>query len=125
MNVRSGAGTSYSVIGSLKNGATIEMVETVNSWYKIKFNNGYGYVSKDYVVLQNRSIAENVAMKEGTVVTVALKVRESNNFESDIIGTIAMGEKISVLEDNGEWSKISYKQSNGYILNEYVDFNIA
>ena len=125
LNVRSGAGTSYSVIGSLKNGATIEIVETVNSWYKIKFNNGYGYVSKDYVVLQNRSIAENVAMKEGTVVTVALKVRESNNFESDIIGTIAMGEKISVLEDNGEWSKISYKQSNGYILNEYVDFNIA
>ena len=57
--------------------------------------------------------------------TNALKVRESNNFESDIIGTIAMGEKISVLEDNGEWSKISYKQSNGYILNEYVDFNIA
>ena len=125
LNVRSGAGTSYSVIGSLKNDATIEIVETVNSWYKIKFNNGYGYVSKDYVVLQNRSIAENVAMKEGTVVTVALKVRESKNFESDIIGTIAMGEKISVLEDNGEWSKISYKQSNGYILNEYVDFNIA
>nr|WP_243280440.1 SH3 domain-containing protein [Clostridium sp. 1001271B_151109_B4] len=125
LNVRSGAGTNYSTIGTLSKNEIVEIVETVNSWYKIKFNNGYGYVSKDYIVLQNRSIAEATAMKEATVVTVALKVRENNDFESDIIGTIAMGEKVSVLEDSGEWSKISYKQSNGYILNEYIDFNIA
>ena len=125
LNVRSGAGTNYSTIGTLNKNETVEIVETVNSWYKIKFNNGYGYVSKDYIVLQNRSIAEATATKEATVVTVALKVRESNDFASDIIGTIAMGEKVSVLENSGEWSKISYKQSNGYILNEYVDFNIA
>ena len=36
-----------------------------------------------------------------------------------------MGEKVSVLEDMGEWSKIQYKNNTGYILNEYVDFNIV
>ena len=36
-----------------------------------------------------------------------------------------MGEKISVLEDNGEWSKISYNGNYGHILNEYVDYNIV
>ena len=41
------------------------------------------------------------------------------------MGTIAMGEKVSVIEDNGEWSKIQYNDTIGYILNEYVDFNIA
>ena len=35
-----------------------------------------------------------------------------------------MGEKVSVLEDQGEWSKIKYNDAVGYILNEYVDFNI-
>ena len=125
LNVRSGAGTSYSVIGSLKNGTSVEIVETSGNWYKIKYGNGYGYVSKDYITLQNRSIAENTITKEGTVVTVALKVRESNNFDSNVIGTIAMGQKVSVIEDDNEWGKISYKGIDGYILNEYIDFNIA
>ena len=125
LNVRSGAGTSYSVIGSLSNGANVEIVETSGSWYKIKYGSGYGYVSKDYVTINTRSIAENTVLREGTAVTLALKVRDESNYESTIMGTIAMGEKVSVLEDKGEWSKIKYNGKTGYILNEYVDFNIA
>ena len=125
LNVRSGAGTSYSVIGSLSNGANVEIVETSGSWYKIKYGSGYGYVSKDYVTINTRSIAENTVLREGTAVTLSLKVRDESNYESTVMGTIAMGEKVSVLEDKGEWSKIKYNGKTGYILNEYVDFNIA
>ncbi|MBM6820147.1 SH3 domain-containing protein, partial [Clostridium saudiense] len=117
--------TSYSVIGSLSNGANVEIVETSGSWYKIKYGSGYGYVSKDYVTINTRSIAENTVLREGTAVTLALKVRDESNYESTVMGTIAMGEKVSVLEDKGEWSKIKYNGKTGYILNEYVDFNIA
>ena len=53
LNVRSGAGTNYSVIGSLSNGAKVEIVETSGSWYKIKYGSGYGYVSKDYVTVSS------------------------------------------------------------------------
>ena len=123
--VRSGAGTSYSVIGSLSNGSKVEIVETSGTWYKIKYGSGYGYVSKDYITINTRSIAENTVLKEGTAVTLALKVRDESNYEANIVGTIAMGEKVSVVEDNGEWSKIQYNDTIGYILNEYVDFNIA
>ena len=125
LNVRSGAGTGYSVIGSLSNGAKVEIVETSGSWYKIKYGSGYGYVSKDYILVNTRSIAENTVLREGIAVTVALKVRNESNYESNVIGTIAMGEKVSVLEDSGEWSKIEYNGKMGYILNEYVDFNIV
>ena len=125
LNVRSGAGTGYSVIGSLNNGSKVEIVETSGTWYKIKYGSGYGYVSKDYITINTRSIAENTVLKEGTAVTLALKVRDESNYEANIVGTIAMGEKVSVVEDNGEWSKIQYNDTIGYILNEYVDFNIA
>ena len=125
LNVRSGAGTSYSVIGSLSNGSKVEIVETSGTWYKIKYGSGYGYVSKDYITINTRSIAENTVLKEGPAVTLALKVRDESNYEANIVGTIAMGEKVSVVEDNGEWSKIQYNDTIGYILNEYVDFNIA
>ena len=125
LNVRSGAGTNYSSIGSLNKNATVEIVDTVNSWYKIKYGSGYGYVSKDYIILKDRSMAEAKVIKEGTVVTVALKVRENSTYDSNVIGTIPMGEKVSILEDNGEWSKISYNDNYGHILNEYVDYNIV
>ena len=125
LNVRSGAGTNYSVIGSLSNGAKVEIVETSGSWYKIKYGSGYGYVSKDYILVNTRSIVENTVLREGTAVTLSLKVRYESNYESNVMGTIAMGEKVSVLEDNGEWSKIEYNGKMGYILNEYVDFNIV
>ena len=125
LNVRSGAGTNYSVIGSLSNGAKVEIVETSGSWYKIKYGSGYGYISKDYVVVNTRSIAENTVLREGTAVTLSLKVRDESNYDANIMGSIAMGEKVSVIEDDGEWSKIQYNDTIGYILNEYVDFNIA
>ena len=59
------------------------------------------------------------------MVAVSLKVRDEASYESTIMGTIAMGEKVSVLEEQGEWSKIKYNNTVGYILNEYVDFNIV
>ncbi len=51
LNVRSGAGTSYGVIGKVNNGSTVTILGTSGNWYKIDYNNsnGYGYVSKDYV----------------------------------------------------------------------------
>ena len=64
-------------------------------------------------------------LREGTAVTLSLKVRDESNYDSNVMGSITMGEKVSVLEDMGEWSKIQYKNNTGYILNEYVDFNIV
>ncbi|MCU9813623.1 SH3 domain-containing protein, partial [Paraclostridium sp. AKS81] len=49
LNVRSGYGSSYSKIGTLSNGAKVEIVESKNGWHKIKYNGGYGYVSGDYI----------------------------------------------------------------------------
>lgn len=49
LRVRSGAGTSYSVLGAVDPGTTVTIYEEINGWYKIAFENGYGYVSKDYI----------------------------------------------------------------------------
>ena len=38
LNVRSGAGTNYSIIGSLSKGTKVEVISTTNGWSKIKYN---------------------------------------------------------------------------------------
>ena len=49
LNVRAGYGTSYSIIGTLPKGAKVEIVESKNNWYKIKYNCVYGCVSGSYI----------------------------------------------------------------------------
>lgn len=50
LNIRSGPGTSYSVVASAQNGATITILGEENGFYKINYSgDNVGYVSKDYV----------------------------------------------------------------------------
>ena len=51
LNVRNGASTSSSIIGSLSNGSKVTIVGESGSWYKINYGNTTGYVSKDYISL--------------------------------------------------------------------------
>jgi len=56
LNVRSGPGTSYSVITALEDGTSFDIVETTKDsdgekWYKIYVNGQYGYVIAKYVVV--------------------------------------------------------------------------
>ena len=56
LNVRSGAGTSYSKIGTLKKGATVTILQTSNGWHKIELSGGkIGWVSADYIKITTSS----------------------------------------------------------------------
>lgn len=66
LNVRSGPGTSYSVIGSLYNGDVVTIVGNSNDssgtkWYKINFNSGYGYVSSSYITVTSSSSSSSTS----------------------------------------------------------------
>lgn len=56
LNVRKSASTNDTKIGSLTRNTKVQIVEVVNNnWYKIKFNNGYGFVSSTYITISNGS----------------------------------------------------------------------
>ena len=56
LNVRKSASTSSKILGKLKNGATVTIVDTsTKGWYKIKYGSGYGYVSSQYVSINSNS----------------------------------------------------------------------
>ena len=49
LRVRKSASTSSTILGYLSPNQKVEIVSESNGWYKIKFNNGYGYVSENYI----------------------------------------------------------------------------
>ena len=52
VNVRSGPGTNYDIIGSMNNGDTATLVGSNGSWYQIRRGNSTGYVSAQYATVQ-------------------------------------------------------------------------
>ena len=61
LNVRSGASTSYSVIGKLTKGKEVEILSSSNGWYKIQYSeNQFGWVSANYISLSSNTSDKKV-----------------------------------------------------------------
>uniref|UniRef100_UPI00260A6FC6 SH3 domain-containing protein n=1 Tax=Terrisporobacter sp. TaxID=1965305 RepID=UPI00260A6FC6 len=128
LNVRNGAGTSYAHIGTLLKGTTVNIVDKMsNGWYKIKFGNGYGYVSASYIsdvtpVSGSNDSSDSTVIKTGTVNTNSLNVRSGASTSYSKIGTLSRGAKVEIVntESNG-WYKIKFGNGYGYVSSSYVD----
>lgn len=55
LNIRSGAGTDYGKVGSLRAGRVVEVLGESNGWYQIES----GYISAEYTVLVDAAEAAN------------------------------------------------------------------
>ena len=125
LNIRSGYGTNYSVIGTLTNGSKVEIVESQNGWYKIKYNGGYGYVSGDYVKVDEQSKPdvkpeEPIVKNTGVVNATTLNVRSGYGANYSKIGTLTNGTKVEIVENQNGWYKIKYNGGYGYVSGDYV-----
>ena len=51
LNVRSGPGSGYELLFTLNNNATVDIIGKSGSWYQISYNGRTGYVSSEYIVI--------------------------------------------------------------------------
>jgi len=49
LNVRSGAGTNYGILGTLSHNSQVIITGTSGDWYKIEYGSGFGYVLSSFV----------------------------------------------------------------------------
>ena len=72
VNVRKGPSTNYTSLGVLKVGQKVEILGTdsATGWYKIKYNNGYGYVSNKYLKIDS-SNQQSPTLSKPTIKTSA------------------------------------------------------
>lgn len=57
LNVRSGAGSSYKILGQLSSGTAVTILSTTGSWYQVSGGGLTGYVSAVYITLNPASSA--------------------------------------------------------------------
>ena len=121
LNMRKGAGTSYSVITKLSKGTVVDVLESAsNGWKKIKTSGGTtGWASGDYLTTGSagNSSTDNSTSQtsyKATVNTDSLNMRKGAGTSYSVITKLSKGTVVDVLESasNG-WKKI--KTSNGKI----------
>lgn len=104
--------------------ATVSILGQEGGWYKISYNGLTGYVSFDYIRVNNTAGDNNTnsTVKYGKVVNISTKlnVRKSASTSSSIIGTLNNNTKVTILEKTNGWYKISYNGIVGYVSASYI-----
>jgi stage II sporulation protein D len=123
LNVRSGAGTSFTRIGSLKKGAKITLLSSSNGWYKIQSGSLVGFVSSKYVTTQGSDQpSRGSSSKTATVTASSLNVRSGAGTGHRVIGGLLRNAKVEVLGTSGSWYKIKSGRLTGYVHGDYLKF---
>lgn len=124
LNVRSGAGTSYGVIGSLSKGKSVSVVGTSGNWYKIKFGSGYGYINASYTrataPTTNPPTSSDSNGKTYYCTTAGLNVRSGPGTSYAAKGSLAKGQAVSVVNSSSYWYKIKFGSGYGYVGSKYI-----
>jgi len=61
VNVRSGPGTQYEVVGAIPAGATVDVRGCTGSWCRVSFSGGTGYANRNYLAMAEGGPAVAVA----------------------------------------------------------------
>ncbi|RWR08082.1 SH3 domain-containing protein [Siminovitchia fortis] len=133
LNVRTGDGTNYPTIGSLKKNAQVKVTgKTSKGWYQFSFKGKTGYVSGAYLKVkpaaakpapkpQNNQI--KVSKASGTYIVTAnsLNVRSGNSTKFSSLGSLKKNSQVTVTgKTSNNWYQFKFKGKTGYVSGAYL-----
>lgn len=135
LRVRSEPTTSASTIMLIEKGAEVSVLEQLDGWYKIVYEEKTGYVSDDYVTFtpadeENTTASDETTGEAEAEGAVESKMAEINgnavNFrlepstEAEVLAKLEKGTEIELLLVEDGWCKISFNGQIGYISADFV-----
>ena len=131
LNVRTGAGTGYKVIGTVKKNQVFSYSAESNGWYKINYNGKDGWISGKYATKTSSSgnntnsgntNSGNTSTSTTTMYVTAdsLNVRKGAGTGYAVIGNVKKGTAVAVRKTSDGWHQINYGSGTGWVSGKYV-----
>lgn len=123
LNVRKTPGINGEYAGLLVNGDTVEIVgvDADTGWYKIKWENGYAYITNksEYVEIISGDPNGSTTVQKVEVLAENLNVRSGGSTSYNSIGIVSKGFVADIIETDSTtgWYKIKYNGEYGWITN--------
>lgn len=120
VNVRSSDSEEADKIGKAQAGTELTRIEErINGWSKVIFEDKEAYIKSDYLEVLT---AEVTVEPIGTITArTNVNVRSQPDQESAKLGTAQAGTTYDLLEEQGEWFKINYNGTTGFVKAEFFD----
>ncbi|WP_432358448.1 N-acetylmuramoyl-L-alanine amidase [Sporosarcina sp. UB5] len=117
LNVRSGPGLTYPVIGSMKKGERAEVLSTSGDWFEIKSSSRTGWIASWLVV---SDVAKGLTEKTVVSKVNALNIRTEPSLSAAVIGQMNAGEAALSTGQRGEWASIVKNGMDGWVHTAYI-----
>jgi len=122
VNMRAEASTASAVVTVVRGGSTVTLLDTTSKWYKVTFEGREGYIYGEYVCLLNGTAAEidSADTSKYYVNCSAVNFRKAASTGAEIIKTLPCCTVVTLVEQSGDWSKVSFDGKEGYISSQYL-----
>lgn len=122
VRLRSGPGTSYSVLGSRSKGDKLEVIGVSGSWYKVDLNGSAGYISSTYLSLTSSGASASSSSASGAAVIngTGVRLRSGAGTSYSILGSYDTGTEVTVTGESGDWYQVSLSGTAGYVYKSYL-----
>lgn len=133
VNVRQGAGEGYGIIGSLKYGVSVIVVEHTNkNWARIYASGTYGYVMRKFLstevpgpITPSTTAIPTILTSTGYIYATdgeRVNVRGGPGTGYDPVLQLEAGSTVTVIEDSTTpgWTHIEYGTVRGYVMSRYI-----
>ena len=131
LNVRKTPSLDGKLVGKLPGNAACEILDLEEDWAHIRSGEVEGYVKvhavddpEDTYLLTGpdaRLKAKDLVSTVARVTSDGVRIREEASLESAVLTQVLTGEELEVLEDLGDWVKVSVDDDVAYISAEYVE----
>ncbi|WP_273484088.1 N-acetylmuramoyl-L-alanine amidase [Desulforamulus ruminis] len=116
LNVRSGPGTGYGLVGTLKQGTSLTILEQSGDWRKIQSGNTTGWVASWLITTPTTTTpaASETAAGGGQLAVVNvdnLNLRSGPGTQHSVAGQVSRGVSLPVVSRSGDWVQV--RQNNG------------
>ena len=137
LNMRKGPATTYDRIATLPLGTVVTPMKfsSDGKWAQVKYNNQIGWISVDYIKLDETSTpvkpedpsdkpSEKTQKFSGKYITSAnLTLRKGSGKSYQAISTIPQGTKVEATEItlDENWMKVTYNGQTGWVNSDYLN----
>lgn len=126
VNVRTGPGTKYGIVGVLDAGEQVKLIGYSGKWSQVVYRGQVAYVFTKYLGTYAPTTPTQPAQPTqptwGTTLytTTNLNLRKGPGTKYGLIGTIRVGTAVTFVEKSGNWSKVVCGDYTGYVFTKYL-----
>ena len=121
VNVRTGPGTQYRVVGTLTRGQSVDKLNASAGWTKIRYAGSAAWVSSRYLTTRHNVAAPAITIVGTKLTTTAVNLRTAPGLSSRIDRVLAKGTRVSVTGRTSRgFAEVVFGGARRWITTQYL-----